>query len=218
MAPKPKPTPKPTTGSTGAAAKQRAIAAMRKADKRTPAPKPTGPAYIGNPAFAADKYPGMEDGANINPFSGPQISEPVNEWDRNPLADYPSNAELFRKIPAGDAQGKLDFYNQLEARRAAEAAVQGQKTVDEYNFRRSMPGSFPANFDWEQAQMATILDRSFSAGNNKIGTLPNGGMIGGGLAPDLAKNRLRAVNAARRQAEAAARKAAEAAMRVKPGI
>lgn len=213
MAPK----PKPTTGSTGAAAKQRAIAAMRKADKRTPAPKPKGPAYIGNPAFAADKYPNAGEGAVLDTFGGPQISEPVNEWDRNPLADYPSNRELFRKIPVGDAQGKLDFYNQLEARRFAEAEVQGQNTQNEFNLRQNIYNQ-GRDEAWDLAKSATILDRIYGAGNNEIATLPNGGIIGGGLAPDMAKNRLRAVNAARRQAEAAARKAVEAAMRVKPGI
>ncbi len=181
--------------------------------KKKPTPKPTPkpvpkPPLMGNPAYSADKYAdSLNDGefglGNNGRFvSGAQISEPVNEWDRNPLADYQRNTELFNVAKKRGAAALVKFYNDLEARRMAAGGELAKKTKAEYDFRTGGGPLFAQDRDdaWRHATSLTAYDRMYEAG----GADPNGKYIVSALNPDESRNRTRAVNAARRRAIAKA--------------
>jgi hypothetical protein len=174
--------------------------------KKKPTPKPTPkpvpkPPLMGNPAYAADKYDQLDDSGLSGSqrfLAGAQISEPVNEWDRNPLADYQSNNELFNVAKKRGAAALVKFYNDLEARRMAaggQYAKDTQALYEQNTMGRPVFGM--SNTDaWEKAKAHTRFDRMFEAG----GANPKGQYITSALNPDESRNRTRAVNAARRRA------------------
>lgn len=175
--------------------------------KKKPTPKPVPkPPLMGNPAYGADKYDNTSDvyglGGNPRFISGAQISEPVNEWDRNPLADYPSNQDLFDVAKKRGAAALVKFYGDLEARRMAAGNQLAKDTRTEYDLRTGGGPLFGQKRDeaWRHATNLTAADRMFEAG----GANPQGKYIAGALTPDESRNRTRAVNAARRRAIAKA--------------